>query len=329
MEHNVTTDVMHTEASLSSRVMRALVTRLALAVGLAMVVIGLGGAPAFAQENVAPTYLAPDDGASWSVGTAPIFRIRTFAGDAPSSLWLFVSKSPAPGYAPGGLSCGTIGYDVEIEQLEATTDPAVFEAKPKYFDYPTFWMNTPGTYYWQALRISYANGADGCIEGPVRSFTINAGPAPAVKKPLSTARARLTGDFDVTLRVTGSRNIDAKRGDKDHGTWSLTPRCRTGACSARLHFETLFGPSVTMRLARHGAVYSGTHAARLAQCRLKAVPGRLQVRLTVTKGSWLDDVWRVTRVKGTYRYTFPQTISGNVRCPAGWMTAAITGSLSQ
>ena len=152
-------------------------------------------------------------------------------------------------------------------------------------------------------------------------------PPPPPKKPLSAAR--LTDDFGVTLRVTASKNIDAKRGDKDHGTWSLTPRCSSGACSVRLHFHTLLGPAVTMRLARHGAVYDGTHAARLSQCGIKHVTGRLRVRLTVTKASWLDDVWRATRVKGTYRYTFPQTISGSSRCRAGWVAATITGSLSQ
>ena len=28
-----------------------------------------------------------------------------------------------------------------------------YQYKPKFFDFPEFWLNSPGTYYWQAHRI--------------------------------------------------------------------------------------------------------------------------------------------------------------------------------
>ena len=172
--------------------------------------------------------------------------------------------------------------------------------------------------------------SSGCIaSGNWTASTPTTPPPP--KQPRARSAARLTGDFDVTLRVTSSKGVDKKRGDKDSGTWTLTPRCRSGACSVQLHYHLFLGGSVTMRLARHGAVYSGTHTARLAQCLLKDVVGRLRVRLTVTKGAWIGDLWRATRVTGTYRYSFPQTINTlfHVRCPAGSLASTLTGSLPE
>ena len=45
--------------------------------------------------------------------------------------------------------------------------------KAKLFDYPEFWLNSPGTYYWQAHRIWCDDGLEDCrIEGPVVKFTV-------------------------------------------------------------------------------------------------------------------------------------------------------------
>ena len=48
-----------------------------------------------------------------------------------------------------------------------------FKYRPKFFDFPGFWLNTPGTYYWQAHRISCENGTHDCrIEGPIVEFKV-------------------------------------------------------------------------------------------------------------------------------------------------------------
>jgi hypothetical protein len=120
-----------------------------------------------------PEQVSPADGATVPAGTRLAFTIRTFAGDNPGYLWLLVSRSPQPEDA-----CGTIANEVSIHQFETTADPAVYQARPTYFSGPSFWMNKPGTYYWQAYRIHHGDGADGCIESPVRRLVVGAAALP-------------------------------------------------------------------------------------------------------------------------------------------------------
>ena len=57
---------------------------------------------------------------------------------------------------------------------QAHRSGGLFVFKPKFFDFPTFWLNTPGTYYWQAHRIACDDGgtSDCRQEGPVVRFRV-------------------------------------------------------------------------------------------------------------------------------------------------------------
>jgi len=141
----------------------------ALAVALAL------GVPttAAAQDDAAPTLLSPADGASVVAGSSLSFRIQTFPGET-HSLWLHVSRSPATG------ADGLIASDVEIEPFSPTSQAGLFEAVPTFFDYEGFWMNTPGTYYWQAHRIHCTSGSADCrVESPVRTLVLTPRPTSA------------------------------------------------------------------------------------------------------------------------------------------------------
>ena len=49
----------------------------------------------------------------------------------------------------------------------------VFRYKARFFDFPGFWLNTPGTYYWQAHRISCEGDLSDCRqEGPIVRFRV-------------------------------------------------------------------------------------------------------------------------------------------------------------
>ena len=51
-----------------------------------------------------------------------------------------------------------------------------FRYKPKFFDFPGFWLNNPGTYYWQAYRIACEGSlSDCCQEGPIVRFKVAGG----------------------------------------------------------------------------------------------------------------------------------------------------------
>jgi hypothetical protein len=44
----------------------------------------------------------------------------------------------------------------------------VFRHKPKLYTFPGFWLQTPGTYYWQAHRIQCEGDLSDCLqEGPI------------------------------------------------------------------------------------------------------------------------------------------------------------------
>ena len=314
-----------------------LLARLMLALSACALVVVAGAASTPTQSLDPPQLLQPTAGQAFKAGTSIVFRIRTHPADR--YLWLYVSRSPSIVKA-----CGTIAHEVSIWDFDATSDSAVYEAGPKYYSYDGFWMNTPGTYYWQAYRIEHAGGADGCIESAIRSFTITAAgkpkpaptptpkPKPATKAPLAVSNARLVGEFDVTTKITSASGIDVKRGETDSGTWRFTPKCSAGACSVRLRYEyrgaSFDSHTVRIALKKAGTVYKGAATTPLVECSFKDVPGVMNLRLEVTKGAWLDGRWRATRIVGRYEYDAPETTSGIYRCPAARITATVRGSLS-
>lgn len=316
--------------------MRALASVTAV-VAVGALLLGPTAASAPAGDLDPPVLLQPAAGQAFTAKTPISFRIRTYAGDR--YLWLYVSRSPAAANA-----CGTIAHEVSIWDFAPTADAAVYEAKPTYYSYSSFWMNTPGTYYWQAYRIKHGSGADGCIESEVRSFTIKAGSAPAPSPPAPSpkpstptapkalSQARLAGDFDVTTRITALSGVgNTKAGAKDTGTWRFTPACPAGACNSRLRIE--LGRFLTtehiarITLKKAGAVYKGSARTPLLECNFKDVWGTMTVRIQVSKGQWLDGRWRATRVVGSYAYAAPSTTSGPYRCAAATVKAAVRGSL--
>ena len=68
---------------------------------------------------------------------------------------------------------GLICTDESIGRAQQEGSGARFKYRPKFFDFPEFWLNSPGTYYWQAHRISCENGINDCrIEGPIVKFKV-------------------------------------------------------------------------------------------------------------------------------------------------------------
>lgn len=149
---------------------------LTLLLGATLALLVLAPSARAFDPSLPPTSLEPVDGAGLPTRSAPIFRVQTQPGEP--SLWLHISRSPTTD------AKGVIGSDAHLDTFRASPLGAdVYEVQPIFYDHPGFWMNEPGTYYWQAYRISYANGADGAIEGPVRSFTLTAPPPPPTPAP--------------------------------------------------------------------------------------------------------------------------------------------------
>ena len=128
----------------------------------ALVATALLAATALGAGGITP--ISPKRGDTVPAGQRATFKMR-YSGKGP--IYVHVCKSPRKD--GDGLICHreSIG-----KARKVTSSRAVYRAK--FFDFPEFWLNQPGTYYWQAHRIACENGnIDDCrIEGPVVRFKV-------------------------------------------------------------------------------------------------------------------------------------------------------------
>ena len=139
----------------STRVARTLATCAFTALALA------GPAAAATKNGITP--LAPKAGTSVPAGKAATFRMRV--SDPGAGVFMHVCKTKKRDKQ--GMICK------KATILQAKKRKGVFVAKQTFFDFPAFWLNNPGTYYWQAYRIECRSGSSDCKqEGPVVRFKV-------------------------------------------------------------------------------------------------------------------------------------------------------------
>jgi hypothetical protein len=109
---------------------------------------GLTGV-ALASNGITP--LSPKSGQTVPAGKSPTFKMRVHGK---GQVWVHVCKSPKR------HKDGTICDKESIGR--AHKHGGVFTYKPKFFDFPAFWLNRPGTYYWQAFRIDCTANLNDC-----------------------------------------------------------------------------------------------------------------------------------------------------------------------
>jgi hypothetical protein len=100
-----------------------------------------------AQAASGITPLSPKAGATVAAGESPTFKMRVKGS---GQVWVHVCKSKKKD------SEGVICSDESIGR--AKKKGGSFRYKPKFFDFDEFWLNSPGTYYWQAFRIACEGG---------------------------------------------------------------------------------------------------------------------------------------------------------------------------
>lgn len=135
-------------------------------------VTALVAAPAYAlaaaKNGVTPT--SPKAGATIPKGEAVTFKGRV-KGSGP--VFVHVCKSAKKSEKEGIICPG--GPDPEPVAIgKATKKDGRFSYRQKVFAFDAYWLNRPGTYYWQAHRIVCENGdtRDCRQEGPVVRFKV-------------------------------------------------------------------------------------------------------------------------------------------------------------
>jgi hypothetical protein len=140
----------------SSRVARTLATCAFTALALA------GPAGAATKNGITP--LAPKAGTSVPSGKAATFRMKV--ADPGAGVFVHVCKTNKKDKQ--GMICK------KATILQAKKRKGAFEAKQQFFDFPAFWLNNSGTYYWQAYRIECHSGSSDCKqEGPIVRFKVS------------------------------------------------------------------------------------------------------------------------------------------------------------
>ncbi len=141
----------------SSRVARTLALTAA-----PLAVLALAGPAAAATKN-GITPLAPKAGTSVPAGKAATFRMKV--ADPGAGVFVHVCKNNRRNKE--GMICK------KATILQAKKRKGAYEAKQTFFDFPEFWLNNRGTYYWQAYRIECTSGSSDCKkEGPVVRFKV-------------------------------------------------------------------------------------------------------------------------------------------------------------
>jgi hypothetical protein len=108
--------------------------------------------PAHAAGGITP--LSPKSGATVPAGKPTTFKLRSSRS---GEYWVRICKSAKKDSS--GLICST------AQMGHATKGSGgVYTFKTPFYGTPTFWLNVPGTYYWQAQR--------GLTGGPVVKFKV-------------------------------------------------------------------------------------------------------------------------------------------------------------
>jgi hypothetical protein len=129
-----------------------------------LIVAGLlllpSSAAAATKNGITP--LAPKAGKSVPAGERPTFKLRA---KGPGQVWVHVCKAKKKD--KDGLICPKEAIG------RAKKKGGTFKFKAPFFDFAEFWLNSPGTYYWQAHRISCDGDLSDCRkEGPIVKFRV-------------------------------------------------------------------------------------------------------------------------------------------------------------
>ena len=133
-----------------------------LIVPAALAALALSAAPALAKNGVTP--ISPQAGDSIPAGKRPTFKMKITGKHS----GVFVHVCTSRRKDDDGMICSD-----EMIAKARRKSGSRYELKAKFFDFPEFWLNNPGTYYWQAYRIACDASLDDCkAEGPVVKFKV-------------------------------------------------------------------------------------------------------------------------------------------------------------
>jgi hypothetical protein len=138
------------------------------------------------------------------------------------------------------------------------------------------------------------------------------------------AAAHLTGGYTVKLKLTSVSNFTSLSSGRRYSEyWSFN---RRSASRVVVEGESP-GGGWTMKLVRHGSVYSGRAKASLSSCWGVPVRDTITLQIRIVKGRVMDAVWQGVRWQGTFTDAAPYTSMGLQYCPGSSFSSQVAGML--
>jgi hypothetical protein len=122
---------------------------------------GLLAAVAAADTKHGITPISPAAGDEVAKGEKVTFRLRA---RGKGQVWVRVCKSATK--SRDGVICDRLAVGRATRH-----SGGIYTYTPRFHDFPEFWLNTPGTYHWQAYRVSCVR-SDCRAEGPIVRFRV-------------------------------------------------------------------------------------------------------------------------------------------------------------
>lgn len=146
--------------------------------------------------------------------------------------------------------------------------------------------------------------------------------ARTAKPPLS--RARLTGTFEVKMKILSSAGNSAKVGSAYREGWKFVPTCSSGPCSVTMHdlvkaFRGLHG-----KLKRNGVTYRGSVTGfHGVYCGSKTVhmTSTLTITLRLTRATGEVGTWNASG----FTATVSESIPASAGCVSGHIGYRVSG----
>jgi hypothetical protein len=128
---------------------------------IVLALVGVAAVPALAATKHGITPISPAADDEVPKGEAPTFRARVRGG---GQVWVRVCRSARKDR--DGVICDRLALGRAIRHKGG-----IYTFKPRRRDFPGFWLDTPGTYHWQAYRLACV-GSDCRAEGPIVRFRV-------------------------------------------------------------------------------------------------------------------------------------------------------------
>lgn len=141
----------------------ALVLMLAAVVVAGLVTTALAG-------GGGPRPITPKQGKVFARGATPTFRVAVSRANAKFGVFMYVNSRKRVRHGQLQAPSGASGDDGHLKRAPS----GLYTYRPPHFTFPTYYMQRPGTYYWQSFYIRCNTGGPrNCHHvGPIRHFRV-------------------------------------------------------------------------------------------------------------------------------------------------------------